>query len=100
MARSHVAPPSSGFFLPQCNVLQSSSQIAAITDSLTIGCKPCERFTILQQNKRNVLIMGAVYEIREVAGGFRDADAEFFLNIQIIDYQTLNIDNKIHHHAR
>lgn len=81
--------PGFRFAFRQAHTSQSLSQIAAQTDLLAVGHETGEWLAVFQQHKRNVLIVGPVNAISEIASGLSYGDTRLFHGIRIGDSMIL-----------
>ena len=74
------------FAFRQVHSSQSRSQIAPHTNLLAIWDETSEWFAVFQQHKRNVLIVGAVNAISEIASSLRNGNTRLLHGIRLYDY--------------
>jgi hypothetical protein len=75
----HVTMPSFGFALWQFRLGQGLSQLTADANFFMIRHKASERFTILQEDKSNVLVMGTINAVSKVTWASVTVMLAFFI---------------------
>jgi len=91
MGRLPVMTPSSGFLGRQFGLGQRLGQVAAQADLLQLRPQAGEGQAVLEQDKRDVLIMGAVDAIGKIARRLRDTDGRLSHKIRLSDCKGVSI---------
>src|ERR1035438_9149111 len=81
-----VLPPRLRILRGQLELSQRLRQFAPRTGFSPVRYEPGNRGTILEQNKRHVLIMSAVHAVRKIAGGLGHRDDLLLHKIRLSDY--------------
>lgn len=85
----HITTPSSAFFVREGGPGEGLGQVAAQACFLVNRPQLGDRRTVLEQDKRDVLIMHAVDAVREMARRLRHANGCSFHEIILSDFTAI-----------